>query len=95
MDAGKETQTKFERAYRRYMYLVGIGGNLFFYIQAYQIFTQRDAGNVSVVAFAVAFWAVTSWFGYGLLLRNPVLIVANIVAMLGAASVVAGVLLYG
>lgn len=95
MDAAENTETKFNRAYRRYMYLVGIGGNLFFYIQAYQIFTRRDAGNVSVIAFAVAFWAVASWFGYGLVLRNRVLIVANIVAMIGAASVVVGVLLYG
>lgn len=82
------------RWFQWYMYLVGIGGNLFFYIQSWEIFTRRSAGDVSLVAFSVALWAVTSWFVYGLFLRNPVLIIANIVGMLGAASVVAGKLMY-
>jgi uncharacterized protein with PQ loop repeat len=77
------------------MYVVGIGGNSFFYLQSFEIFRTRSAADVSLLAFVVAFWAVASWFAYGLVLRNPVLITANIVGMLGAASVVAGKLLYG
>ena len=83
------------RWFQRYMYVVGIGGNLFFYIQAWEIFTRRSANDVSLSAFVVAFWAVASWFAYGLVLRNWVLISANIVAMLGSGAVVAGKLMYG
>ncbi|MCG3184397.1 MAG: hypothetical protein ICCCNLDF_02517 [Planctomycetes bacterium] len=90
-----ESNPRPPRWFQWYMYLVGIGGNLFFYIQSWEIFTRRSAGDVSLVAFSVALWAVTSWFVYGLFLRNPVLIIANIVGMLGAASVVTGKLMYG
>lgn len=90
-----ESNPRPPRWFQWYMYLVGIGGNMFFYIQSWEIFTRRSAGDVSLVAFSVALWAVTSWFVYGLFLRNPVLIIANIVGMLGAASVVTGKLMYG
>lgn len=83
------------RWFQRYMYVVGIGGNLFFYIQAWEIYTRRSANDVSLSAFIVAFWAVASWFAYGVALRNWVLISANIVAMLGSGLVVVGKLLYG
>lgn len=77
------------------MFVVGIGGNLFFYVQAIEIFRKQSANDVSLIAFTVAFWAVASWFGYGLVLKNWVLISANIVAMIGAALVIAGKLIYG
>ena len=86
---------KLPRWFQWYMYVVGIGGNLFFYIQAYEIFTRRSAHDVSLPAFCVAFWAVASWFAYGVALRNWVLISANIVAMLGSGLVVVGRLMYG
>ncbi|MCC7510048.1 MAG: hypothetical protein IT464_11865 [Planctomycetes bacterium] len=89
------TESPLRRFYGRYMFVVGIGGNLFFYIQAYNIFTSQQARDVSLAAFLVAFCAVASWFGYGLMLRNPVLIIANIVAMIGSALVVIGKLVYG
>jgi MtN3 and saliva related transmembrane protein len=90
-----KTPPRLPRWFQWYMYLVGVGGNLFFYIQAYEIFTTQSAHDVSLYAFAIALWAVTSWFVYGLALRNPVLIIANIVGMGGAAIVVTGKLLYG
>ena len=89
------TSPRLARGYHRYMYVVGIGGNLFFYLQAWEVFATRSARDVSLWAFVVAFWAVASWFVYGLILRNWVLIIANIVAMIGAALVVVGKLLYG
>jgi MtN3 and saliva related transmembrane protein len=83
------------RWFQYYMYVVGVGGNLLFYIQAYKIYTTQSAGDVSIAAFSIGLWAVASWFIYGLLLRNFVLIIANIVAIIGAALVVTGKLLYG
>lgn len=95
MQTTPQPDTPFRKAYSRYMFVVGIGGNLIFYIQAWQIFTSQQARDVSLSAFVIAFWAVASWFGYGLMLRNPVLVIANIFAMVGAALVVAGKLAYG
>ena len=86
---------RLPRWFQGYMYVVGIGGNVFFYIQAWTIFARRSAADVSLVAFCIAFWAVSSWFVYGLSLRNRVIIAANAVAMVGAALVIAGRLLYG
>ncbi len=85
----------WRRWFERYMFVVGVGGNVFFYIQAWQIFDTKSAKDVSLVAFAVALWAVMSWFAYGLVLRNYVLIAANIVGTIGAALVVAGCLYHG
>jgi MtN3 and saliva related transmembrane protein len=83
------------RVYARYMLVVGIGGNLFFYIQAWHIFAREDSAAVSLTAQLVIFWAVMSWFGYGLMLKDKVIIAANAVAILGAMLVIAGKLIYG
>ncbi|MBX3461399.1 MAG: hypothetical protein KF696_15750 [Planctomycetes bacterium] len=95
MSTPSQPETPLRKAYGRYMFVVGIGGNLLFYIQAFEIFTSQQARDVSLWAFVIAFWAVASWFVYGLVLRNWVLISANVVAMIGSALVVAGKLLYG
>jgi MtN3 and saliva related transmembrane protein len=91
----EQPDARMPRWFQWYMYLVGIGGNLFFYIQAWEIFQRKSASDVSLTAFGVALWAVSSWLAYGLVLRNPVLIIANIVAIIGAGSVIAGRLMYG
>lgn len=87
--------TNLRRNYARYMLIVGIGGNLLFYLQAWEIFTTQSAKDVSLSAFLVGLWAVSSWFVYGLLLKDKVIIAANIVAILGCIIVIAGKLIYG
>lgn len=82
------------RWFELYMYVVGTGGNFFFYIQAWQIYATQSARDVSIAAFSVALWAVASWLAYGIALRNKVLIAANIVGTIGAALVVTGCLMY-
>ncbi|MBX3474574.1 MAG: hypothetical protein KF754_09340 [Planctomycetes bacterium] len=89
-----EPMTGPRRWFERYMLVVGVGGNVFFYIQAWQVFSTQSARDVSLTAFAVALWAVMSWFAYGVVLKNKVLIAANIVGTIGAALVVTGCLLY-
>ena len=84
----------FKRLFERYMLLVAVGGNGVFYAQAYEIYSKQEAANVSLFAFSISVWALTSWLIYGFILRNRILIVANIVGVLGAVLVVAGILLY-
>ncbi|MHC4839510.1 MAG: SemiSWEET family transporter [Planctomycetota bacterium] len=89
-----ETSSPFARLFVRWMYVIAVFGNAFFYIQAYEIFRDEAAVNVSTLGFCVAFVTVASWFVYGLILKNKVMIIANIVAMVGAALVVIGTLAY-
>lgn len=90
-----EPKSNLRRFYGRYMMVVGIGGNLLFYWQAWEIFATRSADDVSLPAFLIGLWAVTSWFVYGLMLKDKVIISANTAAILGAALVVVGKLIYG
>ena len=80
--------------YSGYMLFIGVFGQLMYYAQAYKIFAAKDAGGVSLFGFCVGFIGVTSWFLYGVMLKDTPLIVANVIAMLGALAVVVGILLY-
>jgi len=80
---------------RRYMAFVAVFGNGIFYIQAYRIFANQSANDVSASAFAVSFWAVASWFVYGLMRGDRIIITANVIAMIGAGLVLLGCALYG
>lgn len=86
---------KFKKYYEKYMYLVGVGGSLVFYLQTIKIFYEKNAGAVSLAAFIIAWISVFSWLIYGIILHNRVLIFANILATLGASLVIIGVLIYG
>ncbi|MBZ0135224.1 MAG: hypothetical protein K8I27_02485 [Planctomycetes bacterium] len=90
-----EPPPKINPLFQKYMYVVGIGGNLLFYWQAYEIYSTQQARDVSLPAFAIGLWAVSSWFVYGLKIKDSVIISANIVAMIGAGSVVVGKLMFG
>lgn len=85
---------RFAKAFRKYMLFVAVFGNGIFYIQAARIFANQSANDVSAMAFSVSFWAVSSWFLYGLILRDRVIIIANIIAMIGAALVLTGCWIY-
>lgn len=69
------------------MLLVAVLGNAIFYIQAAEIVMKQSAEAVSYAAFSASVWALSSWLVYGLLLRNRVLITANIIGVLGAILV--------
>ncbi len=95
MEAPATPVSPWRRRYAAYMFVVGIGGNLLFYLQAWKIFANRSAGDVSLPAFIVGLWAVTSWFFYGVMLRDKVILAANAVAIVGCLLVIAGWVLYG
>jgi uncharacterized protein with PQ loop repeat len=59
------------------MYFVGFIGNSFPIIQAYKIFVNRSAVDVSLWGYLIFFWGVTSWLIYGILQRDRVLITTN------------------
>ncbi len=83
------------RYYEKYMMVVGVLGQLLFYVQAIKIFTTRSAGDVSIIGFLLGFISVSSWLVYGILIKNKVLIIANAVAVIGALLVIVGILIHG
>jgi len=72
------------------MLFVAVAGNGIFYIQGWKIFANESAKDVSATAFSFSFWAVSSWFVYGIVTKDKVIILANIIAMIGAALVLFG-----
>lgn len=89
------SKTKFFAYYEKYMLCVGILGQLLFYIQGIKIFLTHSAKDVSIIGFLLGFLSVSSWLIYGLLIKNRVLVVANIFAVIGALFVIVGILIYG
>ena len=85
----------FKKFYGHYMIFIGIFGQLVFYAQAYKIFTTSCAKDVSKIGFIAGFVSVTSWFIYGIILKDFPLIIANAVALVGALLVLIGLGLYG
>jgi MtN3 and saliva related transmembrane protein len=87
-------KTKFKKGYEKYMFVIGIGGQLLFYFQAYEIFSSKSACSVSKIGFLISFVSLLSWFIYGLMLKNKVLIISNTAALLGCLLVLIGIFLY-
>lgn len=84
----------FKHYYEKYMYIVGVLGQMVFYAQAYRIFCNQSALDVSVLGFSAGFISVASWLLYGILIKDRPLIIANTVATIGAALVLIGIFLY-
>ncbi|MCE2715948.1 MAG: SemiSWEET family transporter [Pseudomonadota bacterium] len=80
--------------YRKYMLVVGILGQFLFYSQFYTIIHHKSATNVSLEGFLCSLITVISWLIYGVIMRDKVLIISNIVGLLGAFGVVIAILIY-
>ena len=87
-------KTQMKKLYEKYMFFMGFAGQLVFYLQAYKIFSIKDAEGVSLVAFCFGLLSVSSWLIYGIIIRNRVLVYANAFAMVGAVAVITGILIY-
>lgn len=76
------------------MLVMGCLGQLLYYMQAYKIFSDKSAMDVSLGGFLFGLVSVSSWLIYGLLIKDRVLIISNIVAVIGALFTVVGILIY-
>src|SRR5579872_4612831 len=81
--------------FEKYMLVVGVLGQLLFYIQGVKILMNHSAKDVSLLGFSLGLFSVASWLTYGILIKDRALIIANIFAVLGAMFVITGVLIYG
>ncbi len=80
--------------YRPYMIFIGLAGQLSFFLQFATILTNKSAANVSLSGFTCGLVSVASWLIYGLLLKDKVLIISNVVATIGATMAVGAILAY-
>ncbi|HSW75579.1 MAG TPA: SemiSWEET family transporter [Candidatus Saccharimonadales bacterium] len=85
---------KVLKYYQHYMYLMGFGGHLIFVFQAYKIWQTQSSVDVSLFGFLSCFWAVCSWFVYGLLINNSVLIRVNAFGICAGIICLAMILAY-
>lgn len=76
------------------MGIIGSIGQLLFYFQAFNIFWDKNAGEVSLVGFTISLVSLSCWLAYGLLIKDKPLIIANIIGVIGALCVVSGIILY-
>ena len=77
------------------MTVVGTAGQALFFFQAYKIFTNHSASDVSFHGFLAGLVSVTSWLIYGIWIKNTPLIMANLAACIGALLVIVGIVMYG
>jgi MtN3 and saliva related transmembrane protein len=87
-------KAKILTIYEKYMMLMGIGGHLIFVLQAKKILLNKSAENVSLEGFVVAFVSILSWFIYGILKQDKVLMIVNAVGLLVSASCIVLILIY-
>lgn len=81
--------------YEKYMAVVGVLGQLVFYLQGFKIFSTHEAKDVSLAGFCCGFISVLSWLVYGIIIKNDILIMSNLVAVVGAIFVLVGIMMYG
>lgn len=81
--------------FKKNMGIIGSLGQLLFYFQAFNIFWNKHAGEVSLIGFAVSLLSLSCWLAYGLLIKDKPLIIANVTGVIGAFLVVVGIIIYG
>lgn len=91
----QEIKSKHLIYYQKYMLFIGIFGQLMFFLQGVKIFQNQSAADVSIGGFSLGFITVFSWLIYGILVRDKVLIISNLFAVIGAGFVILGILIHG
>lgn len=76
------------------MTVVGVLGQLLFYSEFVTILNNQSARDVSLFGFVCGFISVSSWFVYGLLLKDKPLIITGVVATIGATLTIIAILIY-
>ena len=82
------------KLHEKYMIFIGIFGQFVFYSQFYEIIKNKSARDVSLFGFLCGLISVCSWMIYGFVIKDKPLIIANIVASIGAILTVISILIY-
>jgi len=77
-----------------YMSWTVVLGQSMHFIQAWKIYTTKSATDVSLTAYIICMLLLAHWLGYGILIKNKVLIIAEGLGLIGSISVAIGILIY-
>lgn len=77
-----------------YMIFIGICSQGFFYLQAYKIFKNCSAENLSLPGFVMALVCTFNWFVYSLIIRDKPLFISNLIGCIGVTLNIVGILIY-
>ncbi len=80
--------------YTKYMVIVGTIGQVIYYIQAWKIFTNKSASDVSLTAYIINLFLLLNWMIYGMIISSKPLIYAEIIGLIGTFLVVMGIIIY-
>jgi len=69
-------------------------GQSMHYIQAWKIFKNQSAEDISILAYCICITLLLHWLAYGIIIKDKVIIMAESLGIIGAALVIAGVYLY-
>lgn len=75
---------KVLKFYEKYMLLIGCIGHLMFVVQGASILINKNAQGVSFPGFFIAFTSLISWFLYGLLKSDNILVIVNLFGILAS-----------
>ncbi|MCE3230717.1 MAG: hypothetical protein K0R76_553 [Alphaproteobacteria bacterium] len=81
----EKAQGSLIKVAEKLMVLVGVLGQTLYYFQAYKIYSVGSAKDVSGIGFGFSFFSLVCWLLYGILIKNKVLIIVNIFAIIGAS----------
>lgn len=81
-DTNKMNRAWLIQFYEKYMTLMGSVGHLIFVFQTHKILVNKCADDVSLEGFFVAFLSIVSWFFYGILKHDKVLIRVNVFGLI-------------
>lgn len=97
-DAEGNLIPKWKIWYARGMLGWSVVSNVFLFVQAGQIFQDKDATGVSLPAYIMYCFGTLVWIFYGAVVltkRNLVIIVSSTIGLIGGITILVGVILYG
>ena len=78
--------------YEKYMLVMGSMGHIGFLLQAFKVFSTGRAHDLSLPGFLVVFVSLLSWLFYGILIKDKVLIIVNIIGILCSTLTIVAIL---
>ena len=80
--------------FKTYMAWVVNLGQSMHYIQAYKIYNTQSAEDISVASYIICLILLIHWAIYGILVRDKVIIIAEILGIIGVMLVLIGTQIY-
>lgn len=65
------------------------------FIQAWKIFKNKSASDISMTAHLIMLFLILNWLAYGIFINNKTLIFAESLGVIGVTTILIGTFFYG